>query len=138
MTGLKRRHLLEDDISILLILFRRDPHLLEGTKTSQDTTTNPRSVLSFWWSVNLDLHVSQCQLLDLCQETISKAFCKCRTTTQDDVAKEILPQVEVGSVDTVHDELMYARVFRADELRIKEDLWSLPSFSAELREKGGT
>merc|ERR1712109_241336 len=33
-----------------------DPHLLEGGEGSQDGSSDPYGVFSFWWSNDLDLH----------------------------------------------------------------------------------
>ena len=49
------------------------------------------------------------------------------SATENDVGEQALPQVEVDAVYGVHDDLVNASVFLADEFWIKEDFWSSES-----------
>lgn len=54
------------------------------------------------------------------------------TSAEDDVAKETLPQVEIGAVDRVDHDLVDARVLEADNLGVEQQLGRAMSFRAEL------
>ncbi len=46
----------DDTWARFFVFILGDPHLLESGQGSQDGTTNPDGVFTFWWGDNLDLH----------------------------------------------------------------------------------
>ena len=90
-------------------------YLLERVETRQDGTTNPGRILAFRRGIDLDLHVLQCKLLDLVQQTVTEpcnhvsiagradqgwalTSAKGATAAEHNVGEETLPQVEVHPV----------------------------------------
>lgn len=53
-------------------------------------------------------------------------------SAEDDIAKEALPQIKIGAVDRIDDDLVDARVLEADNLGVEQQLGRAMSFRAEL------
>lgn len=58
------------------------------------------------------------------------------SSTQHDVAEETLSQVQIGTVDGVHDDLMHTCVLEPNEFGSKQQFWCSVSFGSELRTGG--
>ena len=78
-----------------------DPHSLEGGEGSQDGTTDPDRVFSFWWSDDLDLHGGWSKGGDFLLHTISNTWVHGGTTGEDIVGIEILTDINVALHDGV-------------------------------------
>ena len=76
-----------------------DPHSLEGGEGSQDGTTDPDRVFSFWWSDDLDLHGGWSKGGDFLLHTISNTWVHSGTTREDSVGIKILSDIDI----TLHD-----------------------------------
>jgi hypothetical protein len=75
-------NLFVDDVRVFLILFCRDPHLLEGREVGQDGASDPGRVLSFWRGVDLDLDVLEGDLFHLVEQSVAKACEPHKTGTE--------------------------------------------------------
>ena len=62
-----------NEIRILLVSLRANPHLLECRQSGEDTTSDPSTVPAFWRSVDFDLLVFDSELLHLV-ETVTKPY----------------------------------------------------------------
>jgi len=49
-------------------------YLLESVETSEDRATYPGGVFAFGGSINLDLDIFECELLDFIQEAVAKSY----------------------------------------------------------------
>ncbi len=113
------RELGMNDVGVFMPVVDADPHLFwrqshlkcrhqqattylsECTQSCQDTSSNPSTVLPLRRRKYLDSHVLDCQPLHLVQEAVRKAFSQCRTAAEDNVSKQVLSKVHVGSVDII-------------------------------------
>lgn len=91
----------DDGWSRLVVLLLRDPHLLESGQRSQDGTTNPHRVLSFWWSNDLDLHRRWSQGSDFLLHTLSDTWEQSSTTRHNNVTVQVLTHINVTLDDRV-------------------------------------
>merc|ERR1719231_1056226 len=85
----------------LIVLTLGDPHLLEGAQRRQDRASNPDRILALRRSDNLDFHGGWCERSELLGHALTNASKHGGASRQDDVAVEILANVNV----TLHDGL---------------------------------
>ena len=107
----------------LVVLLVGDNHLRKGGEGSKDGTTDPRGVLTLWWSDNLDLHVSWGKAGDFLLDTLWKASEHGGTTRKDDVSVHVLPDIDIALHDGVEDELIDTVEFQAVEVWFEEEFW---------------
>merc|ERR1712151_1299542 len=106
----------------LIVLVLGDPHLLEGGEGGKDGATDPDRVLAFGRSDNLDLHGGRGEVGELLGETLSDAVEHGGSTGEDDVAVEILTDVNVALADAVERGGVDALSFHTDEVGLEEHL----------------
>jgi len=106
----------------LIVLLLGDPHLLEGRERSQDGATNPHGVLPLGGSNDLDLHGRGSKSGQLLLHTISNTGEHGRTARQDDVAVQILTDVDVALHDRVVGGLVDTSRLHTQERRLEDGL----------------
>lgn len=143
---------MDDGRSGLVVLLLRDPHLLEGREGGQDGTTDPDGVFTFRRGNNLNLHRRGCEsgnlLLHTVRDTgvhggaarldqlvsiIASDICNkvyIYITHHDDVAVEILSDINVALHDGVVRSGVDAAAFKAQDTGLEEGLWSAESLVA--------
>ena len=108
----------------LVVFLLGDPHLLEGGEGSQDGTTDPDRVFSFWWSDDLDLHGGWSKGGDFLLHTISNTWVHSGTTGEDVVGVKILTDINIALHDGVVGEVV-------DSIGLHSDIgWSEESLGA--------
>jgi len=90
---------MDDGRAGLVVLLLGDPHLLEGGERGQDRSSDPYGVLALGGSNDFDLHGGGSEGSELLVHAISNAWEHGSTTRQDDVAVQILADIDV----TLHD-----------------------------------
>lgn len=96
---------------MLLILLLRNPHLMESTQTSQDTTTNPRAKTTLGGITRCgDTHARTGEELhQLVVQTIRESVQKTGSTGDDNIGKQVRSDIDVdaaqGSLDQFGDGL---------------------------------
>ena len=83
----------------LVILLLGDPHLLEGGERGQDRPTDPDRVLPLRGSDDLDLHGGGSKSSQLLLHTVSDTREHGGSTRQDNVAIQVLTDIDI----TLHD-----------------------------------
>merc|ERR1712187_625423 len=100
--NLSSETLLVDDCWTTIIIFTlRNPHLLESGQGTQNGSTSPDGVLSLWWSDHLDLHCGRSQGRQFLGHALTDASKHGGSTGKNDIAVEVLADVNV----TFHDGL---------------------------------
>ena len=108
-----------------------DPHSLEGGEGSQDGTTDPDRVFSFWWSDDLDLHGGWSKGGDFLLHTISNTWVHGGTTGEDSVGVKILSDIDIALHDGVVSGLVDTGRFHSEEGWLEESLWASESLVAD-------
>lgn len=108
------------------------PHLFERAEPRKNAAASPRGVYSLRRCQNLDAHVLDRQPLHLVEQPVTKAFCQRGASGEHNVAVERFPQVHVRSVNSLDHNLVHARVLKADDLGIEQDLRSPETFRPNL------
>ena len=85
----------ETQILLWSLESRQNVYLLESAERSQDRATNPDTVLSLGWSNHLDLHAAWGQSSDFLAHSVSNAREHGRTTTEDYVSIQVLPDINI-------------------------------------------
>ena len=93
---------LNHDRSMLLILLPRHPHLLEAAAGAQNRPSNPRSEPLFSTANNLDPDVLTCDIRHLLLQSLHEAPKASVTTSDDDILKQVTPDVDVSLADGIH------------------------------------
>merc|ERR1711920_652240 len=85
----------------ILELVLGDPHGLKSGQRREDGTTNPHRVLALGWCDNLDLHGGWGKGSHLLGETVLDAGVHGGTAGHDDVAVQVLADVDIALHDGV-------------------------------------
>jgi hypothetical protein len=107
--------LLHNVRSVLLILLLRDPHLVESSQTSQDTSSNPGAKASLRGVTgSSDTHSGAREHLhQFVVQTISEAMKQAGSTGHNDISQQVGPEVDVntgqGSLNKFRDSLRGCR-----------------------------
>merc|ERR1719360_211320 len=99
----------------LVILLLGDPHLLEGGKRGQDGATDPDRVLPLRGSNDLDLHGGGSEGSQLLLHTVSDTGEHGGSTRQDDVAVQVLTDIDIALHDGVVGGLVNTGSFHTQE-----------------------
>uniref|UniRef100_J3N403 Uncharacterized protein n=1 Tax=Oryza brachyantha TaxID=4533 RepID=J3N403_ORYBR len=97
-------------------------YLLESAQRCKDGSTNPDTVLPLWRSDNLDLHAAWRERSDLLAHAVRDAREHGGSTTENNVAIQILSDINITLHDGVVCCLMDARGFHANDGRLEHDL----------------
>lgn len=97
-----------------MILGLGDPHGLEGRQGRQDGATDPDEELSLLRSQDLDLHGRGSKSSHFLLESFGNAWEHSGSTAHDDIAIEILADVDVALKDGLIGNFVEARHFLAD------------------------
>jgi len=101
--------------SSLVVLGLGDPHGLEGRERSQDGTSDPDRVFSFWWGDDLDLHGGWGKGGDLLLHTIGNTWVHGGTSGEDVVGIKILTDINIALHDGVVGGLVDTGGFHTNE-----------------------
>lgn len=104
-------------------------YLLECAEGCQDGSSDPDTVLPLRRSNHLDLHAARSQGSDLLAHPVSNSREHGGTTTEDDVAIQILPNIHVTLHDGVVGSLVDTSSFHSDEGWLEEDLRAAETLS---------
>ena len=115
----------------LVVLLLGDPHGGEGGERREDGATNPNGVLTFGGSNDLDLHGRGSKVLELLLETLADAREHRGTTGEDNVAVEILTDIDIALHDGVVGGLSNTDGLEADERRLEENLRAAETLVAD-------
>jgi len=115
----------DDGWTGFIILRLGDPHLLEGTERGQNGATNPDTVLPLWWRNHLHLHAAGGKRSDLLAHTVTDTREHCGATTEDDIAVQIFPDIDIALHDGVVRGFMDTRGFHANERWLEQHLGAL-------------
>merc|ERR1712241_206917 len=107
-----------------------DPHLLEGGEGSQDGSSDPYGVFSFWWSNNLDLDGGWSQGGDFLLHSVSNTRVHGGATRHDSVGVQVLTDVNIALHDGVVGGLMDTAGFHSQEGWLEEGFWGTETFVA--------
>jgi hypothetical protein len=107
---------------VLIAEMCQECYLLESAERSQDRPPNPDTVLALRWSNHLNFHAAGRKSSDLLAHTVSNAREHCRTTTEHDVAIQVLPDIHIALHDGVVSRLMDSRGFHTNHGWLEEDL----------------
>merc|ERR1712177_59360 len=99
-----------------------DPHLLEGGEGSQDGSSDPYGVFSFWWSNDLDLDCGWSQGSDFLLHSVGNTWVHGGTSRHDGVGVQVLTDVNIALHDGVVGGLMDTAGFHSKEGRLEESL----------------
>ena len=83
-----------------------DPHLLEGGQRSQDGTTDPYGVFTFWWGNDLDLDCAWSQGGDFLLHSVGNTWVHGGTSGKYSVGVQVLSDVNIA----LHDGVVYGFV----------------------------
>ena len=83
-----------------------DPHLLEGGQRSQDGTTDPYGVFTFWWGNDLDFDCAWSQSGDFLLHSVGDTWVHGGTSGKYCVGVQVLPDVNIA----LHDGVVYGFV----------------------------
>ena len=78
-----------------------DPHLLEGGEGSQDGSSDPYGVFSFWWSNDLDLNGGWSQGSDFLLHSVSNTRVHGGASGKNSVGVQVFTDIDVALHDTV-------------------------------------
>jgi len=120
----------DDGWAALVVLLLGDPHLLEGRQGSQDRTTDPHRVLALWRSDDLDLHGRWGERGDLLLHAVGDTWVHRSTARHDDVAIEILSDINVALHDRVECDHVDTAALKTQDARLEERLRSTETLVA--------
>merc|ERR1719367_1284614 len=107
-----------------------DPHLLEGGEGSQDGSSDPYGVFSFWWSNDLDLNGGWCQGSDFLLHSVGNTWVHGGTSRHDGVGVQVLTDINITLHVGVVSGLMDTAGFHSQERWLEEGLRGTESFIA--------
>jgi len=112
-----------DDLGArFVVLLLGDPHLLEGGERGQDGATDPDGVLALRGSDDLDLHGGRGQGLDFLLHALGNTLEHGGATREDNVAIEILADIDVALHDGIISGLVDTGIFLADQIGLEQHL----------------
>ena len=121
---------MDDGWARLVVLLLGDPHLLEGGEGGQDGATDPDGVLALRGGNDLDLHGRGGQGSELLLHAVSNAGEHGGSSREDDVAVEILTDINVALHDGVVGGLVDASRLHTQERGLEEGLGASESLVA--------
>ena len=104
------------------------PHLLESWKRSQNRTTNPDWILSFWRSQDLNLHGWCCHLCQFFAHSFSNSIKHCWTTRHDNIAVQVLSDINIAFSNWNECGFMNTLCFHTNQFWFEQDFWASESF----------
>merc|ERR1711983_508504 len=107
-----------------------DPHLLEGGEGSQDGSSDPYGVFSFWWSNDLDLDSGWSQGSDFLLHSVSNTWVHSGASGHDSVGVQVLTDVNITLHDGVVGGLMDTAGFHSQEGWLEEGFWGTETLVA--------
>merc|ERR1711977_699769 len=107
-----------------------DPHLLEGGEGSQDGSSDPYGVFSFWWSNDLDLDGGWSQGSDFLLHSVGNTWVHGGASGHDGVSVQVLTDVNIALHDGVIGGLMDTAGFHSQEGWLEEGFWGTETFVA--------
>merc|ERR1719373_164927 len=107
-----------------------DPHLLEGGEGSQDGSSDPYGVFSFWWSNDLNLNGGWSQGSDFLLHSVSNTWVHGGASGHDGVGVQVLTDVNIALHDGVVGGLMDTAGFHSQEGWLEEGFWGTETFVA--------
>merc|ERR1711990_1212191 len=107
-----------------------DPHLLEGGEGSQDGSSDPYGVFSFWWSNDLDLNGGWSQGSDFLFHSVGNTWVHGGASGHDGVGVQVLTDVNIAFHDGVVGGLMNTAGFHSQERWLEEGFWGTETFIA--------
>merc|ERR1711983_25812 len=107
-----------------------DPHLLEGGEGSQDGSSDPYGVFSFWWSNDLDFDGGWSQGSDFLLHSVSNTWVHGSASRHDGVGVQVLTDVNIAFHDGVVGSLMDTAGFHSQEGWLEEGFWGTETFVA--------
>jgi hypothetical protein len=110
----------DDGRSRLVVLLLTDPHLLEGTQTSENGASDPDRVLSLGRRDDLDLHRGRSEVGNLLLHAVGDARVHGGTAREHSVRVEILSDVDVALHDRVVRGLVDAYGLHTEEGRLEK------------------
>merc|ERR1711972_666557 len=133
---LTRIHFLEafavnDGGARLVVLLLGDPHLLEGGEGGKDGAADPDGVLALRGSDDLDLHGRGSEGSELLLHAVGDAGEHGGAAREDDVAVEILTDVDVALHDRVVGGLVDTSRLHAEERGLEEGLRAAETLVAD-------
>merc|ERR1719355_108301 len=99
-----------------------DPHLLEGGEGSQDGSSDPYGVFSFWWSNDLDFDGGWSQGSDFLLHSVSNTWVHGGASRHDGVGVQVLTDVNIAFHDGVVGGFMDTAGFHSQEGWLEESL----------------
>jgi len=118
----------DDGWTSFVIFGLSDPHGLEGRQRSQDGTTNPDRVFSFWGRDDLDLHGRGSQGGDFLLHSIGNTGVHGGTTGQDVVSVQVFSDIDITLHDGVISGFVDTGGFHTDERRLEQSFGTSESF----------
>merc|ERR1711972_299941 len=76
-------------------------HILESRKRSQNRSSDPYRVFSFWWSNDLNLNGGWSQCSNFLLHSVGNTRVHCSTSRHDSVSIQILTDVNIAFHDRV-------------------------------------
>ena len=113
-----------DGWSKLVVLASGDPHAGEGGEGGQDGSSDPDTVLTFWWGNNLDLHRGRSEGGDLLAQSLGDVREHSGTSRKADVSVQVLTDIDLALHDGVVGEDVDTLGFHADQVRLEKNLWA--------------
>merc|ERR1711983_744400 len=107
-----------------------DPHLLEGGEGSQDGSSDPYGVFSFWWSNDLDFDGGWSQSSDFLLHSVSNTWVHGGASRHYGVGVQVLTDVNIAFHDGVVGGLMDTAGFHSQEGWVEEGFWGTETFVA--------
>merc|ERR1712020_441853 len=107
-----------------------DPHLLEGGEGSQDGSSDPYGVFSFWWSNDLDFDGGWSQGSDFLLHSVGNTWVHGGASRHDGVGVQVLTDVNIAFHDGVVGCLMDTAGFHSQEGWLEEGFWGTETFVA--------
>jgi len=105
-------------------------YLLECAQGCKDRSSNPDTVLPLWRGNDLDLHAAWRERGDLLAHAVGDAREHGGSTTEDDVAVQVLSDIDVALHDGVVGRLVDSWSFHTDEGWLEEHLWASEALCA--------
>ena len=108
----------------LVIFFLGDPHVLEGTKRTEDTASNPNRILALGRGRDLDLDVARSESKKFFVHAISDTREHSSAAGKDDVGKQFTTDVDITLEDGIVSGGVDSWIFFTKESRVEQSLWS--------------
>ena len=121
----------DDGWARLVVLFLGDPHLLESGEGSEDRSSDPDGVLSFWGSDDLDLHGGWSKSSEFLLHAVSNSGEHGGSSREDDVSVKVLSDINVALHDGVVGGFVDTGSFHTEERGLEEGFWASETFVSD-------